>query len=126
MIINQIRTFLPSKDFEESKAFYEELGFLKRWEDEELAIYGIEGQSFFVQKYYVKEWADNLMMQLFVEDIEDTFKVFEKVAEKYKVKIKPIFTADYGRTFHILGPAGELWHVTEAEEKDNKEIICDE
>lgn len=126
MKIEQLRTFLPSKDFEVSKKFYKDLGFPLRWENEELAIFGETTQSFFLQKYYNEDWANNFMMQLFVYDIEDTFEHFNKVAEKYELKIKPIFTADYGRTFHLLGPAGELWHITESEDKDHSELICDE
>ncbi len=126
MKIEQIRSFLPSKDFGISKAFYKDLGFNLLWEDEELAVFGEENQSFFLQKYYVKEWAENLMMQLFVLDLEETFNKFQSVAQKYSVKIIPIFDADYGRTFHIIGPSGELWHITQAKNKNSKELICNE
>lgn len=126
MKLEQIRTFLPSIDFEESKRFYIDLGFALRWENEEMAIFGEDTQSFFLQKYYVKDWAENLMMQLFVLDLDDTFEHFNNISKKYNVKIRPIFEAEYGRTFHLLGPAGELWHVTEAKDKDHQELICDE
>lgn len=126
MKIEQLRTFLPSKDFEESKRFYSDLGFEKIWENEELAIFGEETQNFFLQKYYVKEWAENLMTQLFVDDLDEVFEKFSNVAKKYNTKIFPIFDTDSGRTFHIIGPSGELWHVSQAKDKNNRELICDE
>ena len=118
MNIKNIRTFLPSKDFEVSKKFYLDLGFKLRWEGEDLIIFGDEGQNFFLQKYYNEEWANNFMMQLHVTDLDDLFKVAEGLKDKYEgIRMKPIFEADYGRTFHLIGPAGELWHMTEVEEK---------
>ncbi len=130
MKIKGLKTFLPSIDFELSKQFYLDLGFNINWQGDELIEFGSKEYNFYLQKYYVKEWADNLMMQLFVEDLDKLYKVAEHVNEKYEAtKLKPIFIADYGRTFHIIGPAGELWHMTEiTNDKDieHNKIICED
>jgi len=129
MNIIQIRTFMPSKDFEVSKQFYKDLGFTITWENHELAEIGTETQNFFLQKYYQEEWANNFMIQMFVDDLDDLYKKATPFIEKYEgTKLKDIFEADYGRTFHLIGPAGELWHMTEARNKNIKqdELLCNE
>ena len=43
-----------------------------------------------------------------------------EIVDKYEnTKIKPIFLADYGRTFHLIGPAGELWHMMDASTRED-------
>ena len=50
-----------------------------------------------------------------IEELKAEFTALEKsLIDKYEnITIKDIFTADYGRTFHLIGPAGVLWHFTE-------------
>lgn len=129
MSIIQIRTFLPSKDFETSKQFYKDLGFAITWENHQMAEIGTELQNFFLQDYYVKDWADNFMIQMFVDNLDELYNKALPLIEKYEgTKIKDIFETDYGRTFHLIGPAGELWHMTEAvNRKENQdELLCNE
>ncbi len=63
------RPFLPSKDFEVSKRFYEALGFTKVM-DGEVGIFRIGGSGFILQRYFQKEWAENFMMHLMVDDLD--------------------------------------------------------
>jgi hypothetical protein len=63
------RPFLPSQDFDLSKRFYEALGFEKLL-DEEAAIFEIGRSGFILRNYYKKEWAENFMMQLLVDDLD--------------------------------------------------------
>lgn len=118
MVIKNIRTFIPTKDFKESKEYYLELGFNVLWEGKDLIILGDENNNFFLQDYYNEDWANNFMMQIHVEDLNDTYETANKLTKKYpQTRIKEIFEADYGRTFHLIGPAGELWHFTEYNKK---------
>ena len=129
MKVLQIRTFVPSKDFEVSKKFYQDLGLEILWQNEELAEIGTPTQNFFLQKYYNEEWANNFMLQMFVDDLDALFNTAKPLIEKYEgTKIRDIFEADYGRTFHLIGPAGELWHLTETEDKSKgqRDLLCDE
>lgn len=117
MKINNIRTFVPAKNLDVSKKFYQDLGFEILWEGEDLIIFGDKVNNFFLQDFYAKEWAENFMMQIHVYDLEDCFDVASRLVDKYEnIKIKEIFKADYGRTFHLIGPSGELWHFTEIKE----------
>jgi hypothetical protein len=63
-----IRPFIPAKDFDLSKRFYETLGFEKVL-DSEVAIFNAGSGGFILQRYYHKEWAENFMMQLMVDDL---------------------------------------------------------
>ena len=63
------RPFVPARDFELSKRFYEALGFTKLL-DGQVAIFGIGASSFVLQNAFQKEWAENFMMQLMVDDLD--------------------------------------------------------
>jgi predicted enzyme related to lactoylglutathione lyase len=63
------RPFLPTKDFDLSKRFYEALGFTKLL-DSEVAIFQAGTSGFILQKRFQKEWAENLMVQLMVDDLD--------------------------------------------------------
>ena len=63
------RPFLPARDFDLSRRFYEALGFEKLL-DGEVAILAAGSSSFILQRYYQKEWAENFMMQLVVDDLD--------------------------------------------------------
>jgi hypothetical protein len=45
------RAFIPAKDFDLSKAFYEALGF-KKLLDSDVAIFGVGASAFILQRYY--------------------------------------------------------------------------
>jgi hypothetical protein len=55
------RPFLPARDFETSKAFYEALGFEKELDDDEVAIFRVGATSFLLQNHFQREWAENFM-----------------------------------------------------------------
>ncbi|MFN9959998.1 MAG: glyoxalase, partial [bacterium] len=63
------RPFLPTKDFELSKRFYEALGFEKTL-DGEVAIFKVGSGGFLLQRYFQEDWAANCMMQLMVDDLD--------------------------------------------------------
>ena len=111
-----IRTFIPSKDHDLSRDFYKDLGFEISWEDKDLVIFGQGRQTFFLQRYYNKVWAENFMMQAFVKDLEALLNHVKELKKKYKmIRYKNIFQADYGLTFHLIGPSGELWHMMQSD-----------
>jgi catechol 2,3-dioxygenase-like lactoylglutathione lyase family enzyme len=111
MKTTDIRAFIPSKDYETSKAFYTELGFSGVKVTEDLTLFESEQCTFFLQRFYNKDFAENLMFQLIVLDIEQAFETAYK--SKHKVKITPIQQEHWGKVFYLTGPAGELWHVTQ-------------
>src|SRR5258708_21496288 len=63
------RPFMPAKDFDLSKKFYEALGFEKVL-DGDVAIFRAGSGGFILQRFYQKERAENFMMQLMVDDLD--------------------------------------------------------
>ena len=96
-----IRTFIPSKNYEISKAFYEEIGFNAEYVSEELTLFKSGDCFFFLQRFYSEELASNFMLQICVEDIEEAFKLCS--ASKHKTKITSNQQERWGKVF-FLGP----------------------
>jgi catechol 2,3-dioxygenase-like lactoylglutathione lyase family enzyme len=109
-----IRTFIGAKDFEESKTFYEDLGF---------TIISIAGNmvyikvsdsiGFYLQKAYVKKWVDNSMIFLEVDDLDQCYEDVKArgLVDKYKlVRLSDIKELEWGREFFLHDPSGVLWH----------------
>ena len=116
MKFHKLRIFLPSKDYELSKAFYQRLGFKIAWEGEDLTIMKDDHIEFFLQKFYVKAWAENTMIQLFVDNIVEFYHLVERLKQEFpSIRFKPIQQEDYGTTFHLLDPSGVLLHIMQHE-----------
>jgi hypothetical protein len=116
-IINEVaRPFLPTKDMDVSRAFYEALGCEKLL-DGEVVIFGVGGTSFILQRGYNKAWAENTMMQLMVDDLDAWWKFLEalRLAERFGVQApKPPRMQPWGlRVAFVYDPCGVLWHVCE-------------
>ena len=111
MNVDDIRTFIPSKNYQDSKTFYEELGFSGVYITDDLTLFESGECSFFLQRFYNKELAENLMFQLIVLDIDSAYEIADK--SQHKTKITPIQQEHWGKVFYLTGPSGELWHVTQ-------------
>lgn len=113
-----LRPFVPAKDFELSKRFYQALGFVPTHEDESVAMLKLGSFSFILQNFYTKEFADNCMVQLLVRDVEAWWRGVEPttLAAQFAVK-EPRAPArqSWGmKVGFIFDPSGVLWHVAEA------------
>ena len=53
-----LRPFIPAKDHERSRRFYEAIGFETKFADARIAIMANGADSFILQNFYVKELAD--------------------------------------------------------------------
>ena len=113
------RPFLPAKDFETSKSFYESLGFRKLL-DGDVAIFGVGESAFILQRHYQKEWAENLMMQLMVDDLDAWWAHIEALDLPRSFSVappKPPKMQPWGlRVAYICDPSGVLWHVAQRRE----------
>lgn len=111
-----VRPFLPTKDFETSKRFYEALGFEKTL-DSEVAIFRAGSGGFLLQRYYQADWAGNFMMQLMVDDLDAWWSHIESLdlANRFGVPApKPPAMQPWGlRIAYVVDPAGVLWHVAQ-------------
>lgn len=112
MKVDDIRVFIPSKDYEISKSFYQALGFSMDYASDDLSLFESGDCAFFLQRFYNEQLAKNLMIQLSVIDINDALKVISGL-ESFGIKYEPIKKERWGKVIYLWGPSGELWHVTE-------------
>jgi hypothetical protein len=110
----ELKAFVPSKDFELCKQFYQDLGFTVEWSNEGLAYIRHGESKFLLQKYYVKEFAENLMMHLLVEDVDAWWQQVNdrNIISKYGVGAGPPEQRPWGiRDFVLFDPTGVLWRI---------------
>jgi predicted enzyme related to lactoylglutathione lyase len=110
------RPFMPAKDFELSKHFYETLGFEKLL-DGEVAIFRAGSGGFILQRHYQKDWAENFMMQLMVDDLDAWWTHIEGLDLPGKFNVQPPRAPamqPWGlRIAYVVDPSGVLWHIGE-------------
>ena len=78
---NSIRTFIGSKDFEVSRSFYKDLGFQEFTISKNMSYFKIfETLGFYLQDAYVKDWVNNSMIFLEVNNVEEYYYELQKLA----------------------------------------------
>jgi len=111
-----VRPFIPSKDFDLSKRFYQALGFEKVL-DGEVAIFNAGSGGFILQRYYRKEWAENFMMQLMVDDLDAWWEHITGLDLPGQNGVQPPKAPamqPWGlRIAYVYDPCGVLWHVAQ-------------
>ena len=108
-----IRPFLGSKDYKTSRAFYQALGFKENIISSNMSYFEFDGLGFYLQDAYVKDWVDNTMVFMEVEDVNQFYTaLFElDLPSKYEdIKLVPIQNLDWGKECFLHDPAGNLWH----------------
>src|SRR5262249_50947289 len=122
--IRGMRPMLPAKDFEISKRFYLDLGFQARMLTDGLAEMHLGAFSFILQNYYVQQWADNLVIHLFVSDVSLWWDhiVTLDIASHYGVKTRAPQLESWGvRVAGVVDPSGVLWRIHEVPASTNSE-----
>ena len=73
-IMNQkalsIRPFIGAKNFELSKRFYRDLGFVEKILTHNMSLFKTGELGFYLQDAYVQDWIDNTMLFLEVENVD--------------------------------------------------------
>lgn len=109
-----IRAFIGAVNFEESRSFYKDLGFKESVISEQLSYFSITPQlGFYLQHAYVKDWVDNTMLFLEVNDVDEQYRQLQELAlhQKYKnVRLVPVKINDWGKECFLHDPSGILWH----------------
>jgi hypothetical protein len=111
-----IRPFIGAKDFKLSRSFYRDIGFEEKVLAPNMSLFKTEGLGFYLQDAYVKDWIDNTMVFLEVDDVGRFWKelLVLDLQTKYKgVKLTPIREYDWGRECFVHDPSGILWHFGE-------------
>lgn len=111
-----IRPFIGAKNFEQSRNFYQDIGFHETVLSPVLSLFNWGELGFYLQNAYVKEWVDNTMIFFQVENVKDTWDelVAMELPLKYEdVKLTPIRVENWGRECFLHDPSGILWHFGE-------------
>ena len=109
----RLRTFVPAKNFDVELAFYKQLGFNVTYNDGDLAVMNIGLQSFYLQKYYVKDWAENFMLFLEVSDVDTWYaemRALNLETDFEGIRFAEPKDEDWGRVCRVVTPSGVLWH----------------
>jgi catechol 2,3-dioxygenase-like lactoylglutathione lyase family enzyme len=110
----EMKAFVPARDMEASKAFYVALGFEVPWSEADLAYVRLGETSFLLQRFYVPDHANNFMMHLLVENVDDWYAnvLASGVKQKFGVMLQPPADRPWRiRDFVVSDPTGVLWRI---------------
>ena len=111
--VKSIRPFIGAKDFKISRSFYRDLGFEETVLSADMSVFKVEHLAFYLQDANVKDWIDNTMIFLEVDDVNRYWGELQalNLPEKYKgVRLSPIRVLDWGKECFLHDPSGILWH----------------
>lgn len=114
LAVVELKSFIPCKDYELSKAFYSDLGFNIVWQSDELCLMSCGEQKFFLQNFYNQEAAENTMFHLLVENADDWYKHISvlDLQNKYSIRLTDVEDCEWGmRDFVLIDPSGVLWRI---------------
>ncbi|ANF52629.1 glyoxalase [Chryseobacterium glaciei] len=114
--VKSIRPFIGSKNFQISRDFYKDLGFEEIILEHNLSLFKKQEIGFYLQNAYIKEWIENTMLFIEVENVDEfwTELLSLNLPEKYDgVKLIPIRTMDWGKECFVHDLSGILWHFGE-------------
>jgi hypothetical protein len=111
-----IRPFIGATNFVISRQFYRDFGFAEVVISPKMSYFNKDNFGFYLQDAYVKDWIENTMVFMEVEDVQSFWKelVALNLTSKYeKVKLVPIRNLDWGSECFVHDPSGILWHFGE-------------
>lgn len=111
-----IRPFIGSKDFNLSRSFYKDLGFVEHIISPQLSAFHFSNMNFYLQNAYIKDWVENTMVFVEVENVDGywTKLLSLNLTNKYPlVRLVPPKILDWGKECFVHDPSGILWHFGE-------------
>jgi predicted enzyme related to lactoylglutathione lyase len=111
LTINSFKVYMPAKDFEQSKRFYSALGFKMSPGFGGTADFELDGNRFRLQDYYVKDWAENFMVVIGVDDVEAWHVHVQSMVASGQfptMRVKPPESVDGSQVLHVVDPSGVL------------------
>jgi len=113
-----LRPFVPARDYDLSKRYYRELGFVATHEDNEVTILKMESFSFILRHGDDRSLAGTLVIQLLVRNGEAWWRAHDpaRLVQDYGVKPprQPALQPWGLKVGFVFDPSGVLWHVAEA------------
>jgi len=115
--IRAFRPFLPAKEFETSLRFYQAIGFHAHRLGDTLAELSLGAHAFLLQGHYVKEWAENTVMHVLVNDVQEWWQHINSLNLANQFGVSPPAPPRvelWGLTVvYLFDPTGVLWHFSE-------------
>jgi len=114
--VQNLTPFVPAKDFDLSSRFYRDLGFVVVASIKNAIRLEKDGYGFWLQNYYVEDWAGNFMFCLYVEDMEawwshvKAMRFDEAYGSTARVLAEP-HHQEGGLMMQFADPSGVLWHI---------------
>ena len=88
--------------------------------DDEVAIFDAASGGFILQRYYQKEWAENTMVHLMVDDLDAWWTHIEAIDLATQFGVQPPKAPamqPWGlRVAYVYDPCGVLWHFAQRPE----------
>lgn len=115
-----IRPFIGANNYEVSRSFYRDLGFQEISISPDMSYFKTDEFGFYLQDAYVKDWIDNTMIFMEVDDVKRFWHelVALDLTSKYEnVRLTPIRLLDWGSECFVHDPSGILWHFGEFNNK---------
>jgi uncharacterized glyoxalase superfamily protein PhnB len=112
--VTEIKAFVPAKDFERSKTFYQDIGFTLASEGGGIAYFHVGNASFLLQDLCADGVAEHFTMHLLVEDVDAWWKRIDEsgVVQTYGVTLSPIERQPWRmRDFRVTDPSGVAWRI---------------
>jgi 2-C-methyl-D-erythritol 4-phosphate cytidylyltransferase len=113
----EIKAFVPARDFELSLRFYRDLGFTVGYNDGKLALIRRGRLAFLLQDFYVPVHAGNFMMHMAVDELAPWVEAGARLAAQYATDGVRASTAEqrpWGlRDMTLIDPTGVLWRIAE-------------
>ncbi|MEO8071713.1 MAG: hypothetical protein ABI686_00550 [Acidobacteriota bacterium] len=117
MKYNSIEAFVPSgSDFQKSRQLFLELGFKIVWEADDFVGFENGGCKFILQNFDNKEFAENFMMSVKVDDLDEFWCEVSALdlPGKFGVKLNEPKNFPWGREVNLIDIAGVCWHFAES------------
>lgn len=109
-----IKPFIGAKNFEESRTFYQALGFDESVISAQMSYFQINDNiGFYLQNAYVKDWVDNTMVFVEVADVDTYYQelLSLNLSSKFsQVRLVPVRIESWGKECFLHDPSGILWH----------------
>lgn len=113
----QIKAFVPARDFELSLRFYASLGFVVGYKGSDMALLRRGSMAFMLQDFYVAAHADNFVMHLMVDDLAPWVEMGARAASEFGahgVRASGAELRPWGqRDMTLTDPSGVLWRIAE-------------
>ena len=109
--IRDFKVYMPAKNFELSKRFYSALGFTMSEGFGGTADFELNGCRFRLQDFYIKDWAENWMAVIGVDDVQawhERAQLMARSGEFGKINVSEVQDVDGSKVLEVHDPSGVL------------------